>query len=470
MKTTVEIASNGSNSSIVSDSKKDLRRAARARKVNAFSANASAVGSMRQQGWSDSIQAVLEQPPARLPRYLILLGLVFSSVFVSWAYIGTMQEVSRAQGELIPQGETYKVEPVIEGKVDRIFIREGDYVEQGQVLLSLESDLLESEVGRLEQALEATEKEILHMRSLIEKTIQEAQANRQIAAANIQAQRIDIEQSETSIETSEALLQALHSDLDARVERFNRISRLEAQGAISQEYLFGIESSVREQQQTITQSQGQRDQTVAQVRKGQAELNQKIAEESQTALLAQQSLQKMLIEEQQLNRNLADLSIQLAQAKTKLSQSYITASTDGVVSTLALDNAGEVVQPGQTLAEIVPENTPLILSALVPHQEAGLLTVGMETQIKMDAFPYQDYGILSGEVISISPDAKVKGAAVNGYQINVSLDEDFVVHEQQMVKLQVGQTANVEVVVRQRRIIEMLSDPIRQLKESKLSL
>ena len=470
MKTTVEIASNGSNSSIVSDSKKDLRRAARARKVNDFSANASAVGSMRQQGWRDSLQAVLEQPPARLPRYLILLGLVFSSVFVSWAYIGTMQEVSRAQGELIPQGETYKVEPVIEGKVDRIFIREGDYVEQGQVLLSLESDLLESEVGRLEQALEAAEKEILHMRSLIEKTIQEAQANRQIAAANIQAQRIYIEQSETSIETSEALLQALHSDLDARVERFNRISRLEAQGAISQEYLFGIESSVREQQQTITQSQGQRDQTVAQVRKGQAELNQKIAEESQTALLAQQSLQKMLIEEQQLNRNLADLSIQLAQAKTKLSKSYITASTDGVETTIALDTAGEVVQPGQSLAEIVPENTPLILSALVPHQEAGLLTVGMETQIKMDAFPYQDYGILSGEVISISPDAKVKGAAVNGYQINVSLDEDFVVHEQQMVKLQVGQTANVEVVVRQRRIIEMLSDPISQLKESKLSL
>ena len=468
LKTTVDISGNVSDSKGVAPGDKNNK--SHDRKRDAFSPRSATVSLKLQPDWSDAIQSVLEQPPARLPRYLIAIGLAFSGAFVAWACLGSIQEVSHAQGKLIPQGETYKIEPITEGKVDRILVQEGDHVQKGQVLMSLDSELLASEVSRLEQAIGATEQEIDQMRSLIEKTHQEAQVQRQIADANIQVEQAAIEQSQASVKTSEELLLELNSELNARVDRFNRISRLEAQGAISQEYLFGIESGVRQQQQAFKQNQGQRAQAILQVRRGQAELSRTIAEEQQTTLSAQQALQKMIIEEGQLRRELTDLTIQLRQAKKQLAQSDVTASTDGIVSTLALDNTGEVVQPGQTLAEIVPDSTPLILSAVVPHQEAGLLKVGMETQIKMDAFPYQDYGILSGQVISISPDAKVKGETINGYQINVSLDEDFVVHERQMVKLQTGQTADVEVVIRRRRIIEMLSDPIRQLTEGKLSL
>ncbi|MEL6551851.1 MAG: HlyD family efflux transporter periplasmic adaptor subunit [Cyanobacteria bacterium J06621_11] len=428
--------------------------------------------------WSESIQAVLEHPPAKLPRYLIGLGLVFSGIFIGWAYLGQMQEVSYAKGQLVPQGETYKVQPVLQGKVDSILVKEGDFVRKGEVIMTLDADRLKNELTRLEQSITATQTEQDQVRSLMLKTQQESEAQSQIATANIQAELAVLQQTESSINTSRELLSSLQSEMSSHEERFSRISTLESVGAISKEYLFGIEQGVREQQQAIVQGEGQLAESLAQQTQTKAQLAQKIAEMQQSESQAQQTLQKLRIEEQQLQATIDDISTQLAQAKAELEASYVSAPTAGILSNLAINNIGEVVESGQNLAEIVPEDTPLTLSAMVPHQEAGLLRVGMETQIKLDAFPYQNYGILSGEIHAISPDAKSSSNAANinerehssGYQVNISLDKDFVIHEQQRVNLQVGQTASAEVVIRRRRIIEIILDPIRQLKESNLSL
>ena len=420
--------------------------------------------------WSDSVQSVLDQPPARLTQYLISAGLLFSGIFVAWACIGQIQEVSHAQGQLAPQGETYKIQPVISGKVDSLAIRESELVSKGQVLLSLDSDLLEDEVRRLEQAIVAAEQELSQVRSLVDKTEQESIARAQIAVANTQSTLATLQQAEESIVTNRTMLLSLNSDMEAHQERFNRLQELEVQGAISKEYLFSVEQAVRDKQRAILQNEGEKEQMLAQINKAEAELSQKQAEEAQMKLVSQQSLQELRIQEQQLQANIADFHTQLSQAKTNLSHSHIQASTNGIISALAVSNIGEFVQPGQVLAEITPSDVPLVLSAVVPHQEAGLLEVGMETNVKMDAFPYQDYGTLSGKVISISPDAKAFGEGISGYQVNISLDEDFVTHEGRTVKLQIGQTASAEIVVRRRRIIEILLDPIRQITENELSL
>ena len=431
-------------------------------------------GTAEKTGWSESIQAVLEHPPACLPRYLIGLGLAFSGVFISWACLGQMQEVSHARGQLVPRGETYKVQPILQGKVDSILVREGEFVEKGDVLVTLDANRLSNEVTRLEQSIVASEAEQAQVRSLILKTQQESRAQSQIAAANIRAEQAALQQTNASINTSKTLLSSLQNELSSHTERLDRISTLESVGAISKEYLFGIEQGVRAQEQAIVQNRGQLEEALAQQIQTEAQIAQKMAEMQQIESQAQQTLQKLQIEEQQLQATIADTRTQLAQAKTDLDQSYVSAPTAGLISDLAINNIGEVVEPGQKLAEIVPKGMPLTLSAIVPHEEAGLLRVGMETQIKLDAFPYQNYGILSGKVHSISPDAKLpnshEGESTSGYRVNVSLDKDFVTHEQQQVKLQVGQTASAEIVIRRRRIIEIVLDPIRQLKESNLSI
>ncbi|NEO64270.1 MAG: secretion protein HlyD, partial [Moorea sp. SIO4G2] len=66
--------------------------------------------------WSTSIQTTLDQPPANLPRLLMLGGLSFCTIFVAWATFGQIDEVGKAHGSLVPKGDVYKVDPIEPGK------------------------------------------------------------------------------------------------------------------------------------------------------------------------------------------------------------------------------------------------------------------------------------------------------------------------------------------------------------------
>jgi hemolysin D len=421
-------------------------------------------------GWSESIQSVLEQPPAALSRYLIILGLGFIGVCGLWAWTGRMQEVSHAQGELIPRGKTYKIQPATAGEIDKILVKEGDPVEKGQLLFELDASLPKSEVVRLEDTLAAAKQRLEQVRSLHTQTQRESLAQLAVADASIQAQRATMDSSQAAAQTSQTLLDSSQSDLAAHQERLSRISTLEAQGAISKEYLFEIEQGVRSQQNSITQTTGDLAQSLAFIRQTEAELAQKRAEAQQVQIAAQQAMQKLTIEAEALEATIADTQTLIAQAKTRLEKSQVRSPSTGIVSSLEIDNTGEMIQSGRTLAEIVPAGMPLILSAIVPQQEAGLIKTGMTTQIKFDAFPYQNYGVMSGTVLSISPDAKGTPETGSGYQVNIALAKNHVMHEQKPIPLHVGQTASAEIVVRQRRVIDLVLDPIRRLQATEINL
>ncbi|KPQ37241.1 MAG: type 1 secretion system HlyD family membrane fusion component [Phormidesmis priestleyi Ana] len=421
-------------------------------------------------GWSESIQSVLEQPPAAFPRYLILLGLAFTGFFGLWAWTGTMQEVSQAQGELLPLGDTYKIQSATVGALDKIWVKEGDRIRQGQLLFELDATTAQSEVTRLEQTLAATQQTLDQTLALMSDMQAESVSQAQIAAASIQAQIATQAQSQANMQTSQALLEGLGSEMAAQQERLTRISSLESQGAISKEYLFGIEQGVRDQQKAIVQTQGEFEQALARTRQVAAELDQKRAEAQQMQLMSQQSLKKLSIEAEQLQATLSDTKTLLAEAKARLAQSQVRSPSNGILSSLELDNAGEFIQLGQTLAEVVPDSTPLVLSAMVPQPKAGLIKPGMTTQIKLDAFPYQTYGVMSGKVLSISPDAKRSPEIGSGYQVQIALEKDYVMHEKEPVPLHVGQTASAEIIVSQRRILDLILDPIRRLRSDEMSL
>ena len=421
-------------------------------------------------GWSESLQTVLAQPPATFSRQLICLGLVAVGVFGTWACVGRMQEVSSATGELVPQGETYKIQPVATGEINHVVVAEGDRVRQGDLLFTIESTLLENEIARLEMTSSATRTELRQVQSLIEKTRRENLAQQQSAEADIQAKRATREQSLASAQTSEGLMVSLADEASAYEERLERLSGLEAQGAISREYLFEVEQGVRDRHKNLRQMSGELTQGLSQIQQMEAELAQTRAIAQQIALSGEQALQKLIVEAGQLEAALADTTLQIEEVQTRLAQTRVKSPADGIISSLEIDNVGEFAQPGITLAEIVPNDTPLVLSTLVPQSKAGLIEPDMPVKIKLDAFPYQNYGVLSGTVLSISPDVKQSPDTSSGYQVEIALEQDYVLHEGSSVSLQVGQTATADIVVRRRRIIDLVLDPIRRLRADELTL
>lgn len=484
-------------------------------------------GTTLSNNWSSTLQTVLDQPPAKLPQRLIISGITSCLVLLIWAWLGQVEEIGTAKGKLIPEGETYKVEPVNSGKVSQINVREGELVKAGQVLVELDTELANQEVQRLEQMLTAATGELNQKRALLEQTRLESQANQKVAIAEILSQQSAIAYNQETAATTRQLLaqqekeivayqrkqarlkpvlgwskhslKQLQAEKLAHQERLQRLQKLQQQGAISQELifeaeeklrqieqqitqnrieeatankeqLFQVEQSLRELQASMTQKQGELNASVQEIAKLTAQLQQKKAESDRSNLADRQKIKQLELEIAQMQTKMNDTKNQLISAQVQRKQNWLTAPIAGTVLSLNVDNAGKVVNQGETLIEIAPSHQPLVLSAVLPNKEAGFVEPGMSAKVKLDAYAYQDYGIVAGKVTEISADAKPDEHLGEVYQIKVALDKNYIVEGQKTIEFKPGQTASADIVIRRRRILDIFLDPIKQLQNDGVNL
>ncbi|HEY9846563.1 MAG TPA: HlyD family efflux transporter periplasmic adaptor subunit, partial [Candidatus Caenarcaniphilales bacterium] len=284
------------------------------------------------------------------------------------------------------------------------------------------------------------------------------------------AQVVAIAQAKTNAATTQKLLAQLQTEAAAQKARLERLKPLVEEGVIARERIFEVEQDLRNSQSNIIKNQGEFQQNLTESQRLTAGLAQKQAEGQTTQLEAAQQTQQLEVEMSQLKARIAETQNLLNSARAKLKQSYLTSPVNGVVLSLNIRNIGEVVQPGQTVAEIAPHNAPLILSAILPNREAGFVKPGMPVQVKFDAYPYQDHGVVPGKVTSISSDAKPDERLGAVYRVEVALARNALTTNQQTIPFKAGQTATAEIIIRRRRVAEILFDPIRQLQKGGLSL
>ena len=146
---------------------------------------------------------------------------------------------------------------------------------------------------------------------------------------------------------------------------------------------------------------------------------------------------------------------------------------DGTIFEFPVSKPGEVVQPGQRIAQIAPQNTDVVLKASMPIQDSGFLKVGMPVKVKFDAYPYQEYGIVEGKVTWVSPDSKIQQTPQGNsesFELDIALSQQYVDNGEKRVSLAPGQTADAEVIIRQRRIIDFVIDPFKKLQKDRLEM
>lgn len=422
------------------------------------------------ENWSTSLHTVLDQPSSTLPYKLLVGGMIFCLAFGAWAWLGQIEEVGHAQGRLVPKGEAYKVHPVESGKVIKIAVKEGEAVKAGQLLFEMDTQLAKSEVERLQQTLAADKIQLSQTQFLIDKTLLEAQTRVAISDADAKAQEAAISQTKANESTTRDLLTQLQADAAAHQARQARLKPLVEQGAIARDHLFEAEQALGERQRAITQNQGELQQALGEATRLQAGLLQKQAEGRTVQLEAQERIQQLEVEITQLKAKIADTNNLLKSARAKLGQNFLYSPVEGIVSSLNVRNIGEVIQPGQTIAELAPDNAPLVLSASLPNQEAGFVKTGMPVQVKIDAYPYQDYGIVPGKVISISADTKSDERLGEFYRVEVALARNSITANNQTIKFKAGQTAAADIIIRRRRVADILLEPFQQLQKGGIDL
>ncbi len=477
--------------------------------------------------WSPTMQSLLDEPPSSLPVKLIFGGIVFCLVFILWAWFGKIDKVGKAQGKLVPRGEAYKVESIESAKITQIAVKEGQQVQAGQLIARLDSEQETREVERLKELISAYELELNQKQNLLEKAELETKTHQMIAESEVQGQQSAVESAIAKLKVSRDSLERRQSELLAQLSRQDNVENLSAldreklgqleeelkqhqqrlerlkplaeQGAISQEAIFQAQQSKRETEKqlieyrqgiisnteeqifrsgqasreieaSIAEIQGQLVSEQKEIEQLEAQLTQKKADRQRIGLEAQQKAEQLKLEIGQTQSKIAETKNQLASATSRLEKTALRSPVAGTVLSFNVTNTGKVVQPGETVAEIAPKNAKLVLSAALPDREAGFVKKGMPAQVKFDAYSYQDYGIIPGKVISVSPDAKTDETLGAVYRVKIELERDYVTDRLQKVLFKPGQTATADIVIRQQRIIDILLEPIKKLEQDGINL
>ena len=167
----------------------------------------------------------------------------------------------------------------------------------------------------------------------------------------------------------------------------------------------------------------------------------------------------------------------------------MTAPVDGVVQQLAIHTVGGVVTPAQALLVVVPSDSRLEIEAMVSNRDIGFVHAGQEAEIKIDTFNFTRYGLLHGEVLSVSQDAIIrdqpqdrtgdrrlgaqndssepKGQELN-YSARISLDRTKMQVDDRMVDLSPGMAVTVEIKTGSRTILSYLLSPLLRYQQEVL--
>jgi hemolysin D len=429
--------------------------------------------------FAPDLLAIQERPPQRMPRALLLTVAALLGLLIVWALFAKLDVIASAEGRLVPLTFTKVVQPADAGVVSEILVKDGDLVQEGQLLMRLDARLSQADT----QALGTD----VAMRKLTLKRIDAELADRaflpgkddpielynQIEGqfrARRQAYQDAVAQENEALNKARADLQASQQVLSKLTQTLPTYKQsAEAYKKLVQEGFVGEVLGAEKTREAIEKEQDLKAQA-ANVRSLQASIAQ--SERKVTALRSQYRSQLE-------NERVETLSVlnrsgqELQKSNVRAGLLEIKAPNAGVVKDLAVTTKGAVVAAGALLMNVVPANEPMQAEVLLRNEDVGFITAGQPAQIKVAAYPFQKYGLMQGKVALVSADSMDPKQAAQGqvpaltYRALISLDTTHLQSQAsgEKLPLNAGMVVTAEIHQGRRSVIEYLLSPVRRVAQ-----
>ena len=423
--------------------------------------------------WSSMTKELVDTLPRVWTRGLLYFLMVFTGIILPWSMFSKVDETGSARGKLEPQGKVFTVDAPVSGTVDRVFVSEGELVEKQQPLLALESKPVKAELEQVQAKLRGQQKELVQLNLLRNQLVLTVNTQKQQNASQQFEKQAQIDQARQDIQhkqTARYLAQTAYDEANKEVQRYFKARN---QGIISEIQVVEKKDLVREKESLLEQANADAEQAKLHLLEQEKGYQGLIHSGEIAVLKNEEQLKELEKQVGTLNSQIKENQSQIESLSYQLDQRIVKAPASGSIFQLPAQKTGTVLEPGGMVAEIAPNQSSLILKAQMPPTESGSLDPGMPVKVKFDAYPFQDYGVVEGKLVSISPTTKVvdteEGKAEN-YELEVKLDRDYIQAKNKRVALRPGQTATAEVIVRQRRLIDFVLDPFKKLNKDGLEL
>ena len=342
---------------------------------------------------------------------------------VVWTIIGTaslgfvyaaaakIDEVVVANGTLQAIGASRPIMSPAPGVVSQIYVKEGQSVRAGEPLLRFDPEINETRRQSLEQQIGLERQRFREQERAFKARVQ-------------------------SLESRTA---SLGSSLTTEKQILVQLEPLGRIGAVQMIQILQQKNKVQELRSEIAQSQ-------ANQREVQAEL----------VKLRQESL-----------RNLSDLERQLVEVNKALEYEVMRAPLSGMVFELKPSSPGYAAQANETLLKVVPRG---ILEAKVylTNRDVGFAKPGQLAQVRVDAFPFTQFGSIPGRLKGVGTDSLPPDQQnpLPRFPAYVSLDRPYLESNGVKHRIASGQTVSVNLVVRDKRVITLLTDAVQRALDS----
>lgn len=453
---------------------------------------------------------ILETPASPIRGALIIFICTLAVAALAWSYLGTFDIVSTAQGKIQPTGRVKVIQSIELGKTVNLALMNGTMVRHGDILVQLDDTEVRSEEQAIATNLHASRAEITRRQAVLvavdvwqkqgiwdlealplrlvhfssdtpnymrqrEQLSYEADLNQlQAAILSLAAQR---RQHQAAIERLTAMIVAQKALVGTMADRVAMRSTLVGVNAGTKSGVIDAIELRQKEEANLAEQLGQLAEANATLAVATQEANTTI-----TTFIADN-----VHKETEASRQADELDQQLVKATKRRKSMTIASPIDGTVQTSAITTVGQVVSAGSELMRIVPDDTDLEIEAYLPNGEIGFVSLGEEAVIKIEAFPFTRYGVVSGRVTHISNDAipepdarQLEGEPAKQLQslipfgnaqrvqnlvfpVTIKPDVEAINIDGVVQPLSPGMAVTVEIKTGKRRILEYLFSPIAQI-------
>jgi HlyD family secretion protein len=428
------------------------------------------------QGFKPDATAIEEAPipvSAYAALYVVLAVLVAG---ITWSIVGQVDRIVIAQGKVVTTAPVIVMQPFTTSRISKIHVKAGDRVKKGDVLVSFDPGFAQADQTSLEQKVRALKAEIDRIDAELAGKEFTAAANadgERQTQAQLFAKRTAQFEAEMMVRDSREHQVEAQIDADNKsIEGLNR--QLELAKGVTE-----IRRQLQEKQlgSTIQLMAAQKEQEDIDLRlKNTISDLEKLAQQKAEIVAERQSFLDHWHSD--LNQRLSDARKEQAAAVEDLNKAKkltdftaLTAPVDAVVLELAERSEGSVLKEAETLITLVPDDAELNLEADILSRDVGFVAVGDPVRVKLEAYPFQQYGTLEAKLDVLSPDSlPVKDDKRSDvvFRGEIHLNETAGAAAGHGIKLRPGLVATAEIKAGQRSIASYILDPVIQTRDESL--
>ncbi|MGH6729465.1 MAG: HlyD family type I secretion periplasmic adaptor subunit, partial [Sphingomicrobium sp.] len=384
-------------------------------------------------------------------------------IFLIWAMLAQVDEVTAGQGKVIPSSKVQLIQSAEPATVAELMVRSGQQVSKGQLLARLdspESRSIQAETEALQARSARLEAEGTGAATSLggdEGTL--SVVRRQALSSRVSALQSSAEQRRREAAEANATISSLQSSLVLAQKQVGMLEPLAAKNIVPQTDLMDARREVIDLQGRIAAAREQASRANAAVSEALSQANEARFTFRQDALS----------EASQVNQKIAVNQQSLSGAGGRPGRMELRSPVDGVVNDVQVTTIGGFVQAGEKVMEVVPMGDKLLVETRVKPSDIAFIKVGDKALVKVTAYDFSTYGGLDGRVVQVSADSIYDEVERQAYfNVIVETDRAYLFAAGRRLPIAPGMMTDTQIITGRKSVLSYLLKPVLKARSDAL--